>query len=284
MTAVYEWTTAQTTAPGPASRRPLAYGAVTIPRPVPGAAVRLFLFHHAGGSHLLYRDWESQYPADWELCLLDAPGRGRLPGEPLIGTSARLVNFFLGELERWTDRPFAFFGHSMGALIAYELTRRLAEQGRRAPVWIGLSSCGAPSAWTGRTRGRHQLTDAELRDWLRSVGGTPDGVLDDPGLWRVFGPVFRNDFALVDTWCPAPAARLPVPVSAFGGTEDAVVGRERLAAWAGHTRRFHGPHMYSGGHFYLRDHHRSIARRVIEAVSAARSTPLALRPASGWNT
>ncbi|WP_345640198.1 thioesterase II family protein [Streptomyces tremellae] len=259
----------------PAAGRPLLSGAVTVPCPVPSATRRLFLFHHAGGSHLLYRGWESDFPPDWELCLLDAPGRGRLLGEPLIATSAGLVDFFLKELEQWTDRPFAFFGHSMGALIAYELTCRLVAEERPAPLWAGLSSCGAPRApRAGSGPRRHEFTDVKLREWLRAAGGTPDAVLDQPGMWRAFGPVFRNDFALVDTWRPAlPALRLPVALSAFGGADDAVVGHDRLLAWDRYSRRFHGPHMYRGGHFYLRDHHRSVITRIVEAVSAAIPTP-----------
>ncbi|MER6030913.1 thioesterase domain-containing protein [Streptomyces sp. NPDC001851] len=261
----------------PIPRLPTARGPVTVPRPVPDAAVRLFLFHHAGGSHRLYLGWEREFPADWELCLVDAPGRGRLLGRPLIGTCDRLVDYFLGELEPWMDRPFAFFGHSMGALVAYELTRRLVEEERPLPLWAGLSSRGAPRERAATaSRGRHEWTDAELRDWLRSVGGTPDKVLDSARLWKAFGPVFRNDFALVDTWRPVPDSEpLPVPLAAFGGTEDDLVERARLAAWAGHTQRFSGPHLHSGGHFYLQRHRRAIARRITEAVTVPPRTPSA---------
>ncbi len=263
-------------APHPASRssrRPLAHGAVTCPRPVPGAALRLFLFHHAGGSHLLYRGWEHEFPADWEVCVLDAPGRGRLADTPFIDDCEELVAFFGTELRPWTDRPFAFFGHSMGSLVAYELTRRLEAEGYPLPVWLGVSSCGAPQPDRdrGTPRARHLFTDGELRDWLRSVGGTPEAVLNDEAAWRVFGPRFRNDFALVDTWRPAARTEpLRTPVSAFGGDGDPVVGRERLSAWAGRTERFLGLNMFDGGHFYLADHRRAVARRITAAVAAAR--------------
>ncbi|WMX48576.1 thioesterase II family protein [Streptomyces roseicoloratus] len=259
----------------PPTGRPLVHGAVTCPRPVPGAALRLFLFHHAGGSHLLYRDWEHEFPADWEVCVLDAPGRGRLSGAPLIDDSDELVAFFADELLPWTDRPFAFFGHSMGALVAYELTRRLTAEGRPLPVWTGLSACGAPQADRdpGKPRARHLLTDRELRDWLRSVGGTPDALLDEDVAWRYFGPVFRSDFALVDTWRPElDAEPLRTAVSAFGGSGDPVVGRDRLAAWAARTERFLGLNMFDGGHFYLADHRRALTRRITAAVAAARRT------------
>ncbi|MFC8827451.1 thioesterase II family protein [Streptomyces sp. NPDC057137] len=256
--------------------RPLVHGAVTCPRPVPGAALRLFLFHHAGGSHLLYKDWEAELPADWEVCLLDAPGRGNLRDTPPIDNSVELVDFFSREILRWTSRPFAFFGHSMGALVAYELTRHLAAEKRRLPLWLGLSACGAPRPAhddAEETGARPALTDDELRRLLRSLGGTPDVVLNEGALWRLFSPIFRNDFTLVDTWRPeADAEPLRVPTSVFGGDNDPMVRRESLAAWTDRTEHFLGLNMFDGGHFYLDSRRRSTVRRITAAVAAARRT------------
>ncbi|KDN80994.1 hypothetical protein KCH_70880 [Kitasatospora cheerisanensis KCTC 2395] len=252
--------------------RPLLRGALTCPRPRPDATLRLFLFHHAGGSHLLYRGWEQLFPADWELCLVDAPGRGRLSDRPALARADRLADYLAGELADRLDRPYAFFGHSMGALVAWEVAARLTASAHRPPLWLGLSACGAPS--TGHGSGppaRHRLSDEELRGWLREMGATPPAVLDDDLLWKVFAPTFRSDFALVDTWRPDPdAAPLPVALSAFGGTADPLVDRRRLAGWEQHTRDFRGLHVYSGGHFYLMDHRRLISRQIVAAVSAVR--------------
>ncbi|MEV6805185.1 alpha/beta fold hydrolase [Streptomyces sp. NPDC051129] len=243
-----------------------------MPRPVPGASLRLFLFHHAGGSPLLYRDWETEFSPDWEICLLSAPGRGRLRGSPPLGTVEELVSFFHEELRPWLDRPFAFFGHSMGGIIAQELTQLLARRGEPAPVWLGLSACPVPAPAADRPPGgRHLLTDTELRGWLRQVGGTPVELLDDQAMWRHFAPVFRSDFQLVDTWDPDPQAPpLAVPLTVFGGESDMVVTRHRLAAWAERAPLFRGLYLYGGGHFYLRDHRRSLTRRITAATVAAR--------------
>ncbi|WP_411976715.1 thioesterase II family protein [Streptomyces sp. ICN988] len=121
-----------------------------------------------------------------------------------------------------------------------EQTHRLAQSGR-PPTWTGLSSCGAPRTTEG-TQARHQRTPTELGDALRTTGGTPEEILDAPRLCRLFEPVFRNDCAPIDTWQPAgAAARLPVAVSAFGGIDDTVVSRDRLAAWSAHTHRCQRP-------------------------------------------
>lgn len=126
--------------------RPLAPpGPVTRRRPVDDPAVRLFLLHHAGGSHLLYRGWTRLFPDDWDICLLDAPGRGNAQALPLIADGAGLVAYFGEALAPLMDRPFAFFGHSVGARVAYGLTHHLADTGRRLPLWLGVSSFRAPS-------------------------------------------------------------------------------------------------------------------------------------------
>ncbi|MET9616847.1 thioesterase II family protein [Kitasatospora indigofera] len=256
----------------PAGRRPLVEGAVTCPRPVPGASFRLFLFHHAGGSHLLYRGWETDFPADWEVMLVDAPGRAHLLGERPLDTSEELVGYLRRDLLPWLDRPYAFFGHSMGALVAYELTRRLpAGGGAPAPSWLGLSACGpAGSRDLPRDQRRHLLPDAELRDRIRLVGGTPPNLLEDDDLWRLFGPIFRSDFAVVDTWEPVPGRPpLTVPVSVFGGHQDDLVAPDRLAHWADHARYYLGLHLYRGDHFYLSGQQRSVTRQIVASIRLA---------------
>ncbi|MFE6774930.1 thioesterase II family protein [Streptomyces sp. NPDC057702] len=245
--------------------------------------LRLFLFHHAGGSHLLYRGWAEEFPADWEICLVNAPGRGSLHDVGPLPSSAELVDYLVADLAPLLDGPFALFGHSMGGLVAYELTRRLASEGRRVPLWLGVSAWGAPrvpGADDGRPEGadgapgggarlaRHLMPDPELRDWLRSVGGTPAELLDNDELWALFAPTFRSDFAVVDTWRPTPGAVPPeVPLTVFGGRSDAVVPPARLAAWADHAPRYGGLHLHEGDHFYLRDHQTAVARQVTEALT-----------------
>ncbi|WP_089156245.1 thioesterase II family protein [Micromonospora sp. NBS 11-29] len=221
------------------------------PRPVPAATLRLFLFHHAGGSQLLFREWLAHFPADWEIHLFDAPGRGRLADLPFCRSAEELAECFLEEILLAQDRPFAFFGHSMGGLAAYELTQRLARERLRQPVWLGISARDTPDV--GPDSERHRLPDAELRRHLASLGGTSVEVLEDEELWQLLAPVIRGDLRLVETWQPRPGApRLTVPLSVFGGTDDVVVTPDRLAAWSAHAERFLGLHLFEGDHFYFR--------------------------------
>ncbi|MFF6918387.1 alpha/beta fold hydrolase [Streptomyces sp. NPDC012466] len=235
--------------------------------------LRLYVFHHAGGSHLLYRDWPGLLPAHWDVRLMDAPGRGRLTGEPQIDDARELAGFFLRRLAADGPGPFAFFGHSMGALVAYEMAQRLAAEGRELPLWLGLSARGAPRPQGEATR-RHALPDEELRLHLAAMGGTPVEVLRDADLWEMFSPAIRNDLKLVESWRPLPGTpALTMPVAVYGGTRDVVVGPERLAAWEQFAEHFQGLRMSEGGHFYFQADPRPlldlIQRDATAALSAA---------------
>lgn len=240
------------------------------PRPVSDPAARLFLLHHAGGSHLLYRGWAEHFPKDWELCLLEAPGRGTLQALPLIDDCGRLVDYFHTAIAPLLDRPFGFFGHSMGALIAYQLTHRLLRQGEPLPTLLGVSAYGAPRGDADTASSPHLMADDALRAWLRSGGGSPPHLLDNDDVWRKFAPVFRSDFKLVDTWTPPRSPEpLPVPLSVFAGVHDKLIGEDRLVAWRGLTTDFRGLEWYDGDHFYLMDHQQRIAAAITAAMRPA---------------
>ncbi|MGQ0840937.1 thioesterase II family protein [Actinokineospora sp.] len=249
--------------------------AVVRPQPVPDARLRLFLFHHAGGSHHLFRDWLPLLPADWDAVLVDAPGRGRDAGTPAMSDVDSAVDWLLTGLRPWLDLPFVFFGHSMGALLAQELTLRLAADDLPLPTWVGLSGRGAPRADGGLdTPARHTLPSPKLREAVARIGGSPREILDDPEWWALLEPMLRADFRLVETWRPvAGRPRLPVPVSAFGGTRDPAVPPERLTAWAEHTDRFLGVHLFPGDHFYFRQRLADVVGQIRADVATAGAAP-----------
>ncbi|MFE8941089.1 thioesterase domain-containing protein [Streptomyces sp. NPDC007872] len=245
-------------------------GPVIRPRPVSEPTVRLFLFHHAGGSHLLYRGWAQHFPQDWELCLLEAPGRGHLQTLPLIDDCDRLVDYFYNAIAPLLDRPFGFFGHSLGALIAYQLTRRLHHEGDSLPAWLGVSAYGAPRVEASADERPHLMSDDKLRDWLRDVGGSQPQLLDNDAVWPTFAPVFRSDFKLLDTWAPPRVPEpLPVSLSVFGGHRDKLIGEDRLLSWRAFTTHFCGLERYEGDHFYVMDHRQPLAAAITAAMRSA---------------
>ncbi|MEU8777711.1 alpha/beta fold hydrolase [Streptomyces sp. NPDC048606] len=248
--------------------------AVIRPRPVDDPELRLFVLHHAGGSHLAYVDWVERFPEEWDVVLLEAPGRGPLSGLAPHTTVEGLAARLREDVGPWIrDAPFALFGHSMGALVGYELSRQLAERGLPAPVWLGVSACESPFEGEQPVPGEplHLMEAARLRRELAAMGGLPTAILEDDDLWRLYEPRLRADFRAVETWTPRPpaTARLTVPVSLFGGEEDHVVTREQLTAWTAGVDTTVGAHWFPGGHFYWSGRAAEVVGRIVEEVDTA---------------
>jgi surfactin synthase thioesterase subunit len=246
------------------------------PWPVPLPRLRIFLFHHAGGSHHFFRGWGPYFPADWEIVLMEVPGRSVSPEQHPCADLDEVTDLFLRHIQPWIDRPYAFFGHSMGALVSNKLTHHLHADGHPGPVWLGLSAWSPDhTRLANREPGRHLLPDDELRAFLRHVGGTPPEILESETLWRLFSSTVRDDFRLIDTCAPIAYATLEdVPQSVFGGKDDTLLPVESLIAWADRHPRLTGMHLYSGDHFYLHPHRRKIVSQITtDVLTALRETP-----------
>ncbi|MFJ3223292.1 thioesterase II family protein [Streptomyces sp. NPDC086783] len=231
--------------------------------------LRLFVFHHSGGSHRMYRDWLSAFPAGWDVQVPDAPGRGPGDERPPLDDTGALLEYFLHELDDRLTGRFAFFGHSMGGLVAYELTRLLLDSGRTPPVWLGISARGTLHP-DGDPARRHLLSDPDLRRELTAMGGTSSSVLDHDELWDLFRPTIRADLRISESWRTSPlAAPLPVPLSVFGGAADHVAPPHRMEGWAAATEHFLGAHLFEGGHFYYQDRLSEVAARIQQDVHRA---------------
>ncbi|WP_053619962.1 thioesterase II family protein [Nocardiopsis sp. NRRL B-16309] len=242
-------------------------GVLTRIRPVPHSRFRLFLLHHAGGSPQGYRAWVRHFPADWDVCLVEAPGRGRSSDSAPFTDARDLARHLCDRLQPYLDRPYGLFGHSMGALVGYEMALRLAEG--PAPSWLGVSAW-SPAPGVEWDRPRHRLTDERLRASVARMGGTPASVLDDHDRWRDAEPLVRADLAVVDTWRPEPGTPLlRHPVTVLGGEDDRGMPPSRLAAWHGRTEGPVRTHILPGGHFYFVGRLREVAARVTEDVRAA---------------
>ncbi|MBR8744255.1 thioesterase II family protein [Nocardiopsis sp. MG754419] len=241
-------------------------GALIRLRSVPDSRFRLFLLHHAGGSHLGYRGWVRHFPADWEICLLDAPGRARRSAEEAFREAGALAEHMCEIVRPELDRPYGLFGHSMGALVAYEMTRRLS---RTPPAWLGVSAW-SPDPGPEHTEPRHLAPSARLRETLAAMGGTPRHALEDPALWSFVEPLVRADLQVVDTWSPDPrAAPLEVPLSVYGGADDQGMSPRRLAGWADHVRGGFDHHTLPGGHFYFTGRTEALVDLITTDVRAA---------------
>lgn len=219
--------------------------------PSPGARRRLFCFHHAGGGPSLFRDWHRHVPGDTEVWAVAMPGRETRFAEKPI-SQLRMLAGMLAEAMP-LDLPFAFFGHSMGAVVCFELARQLHERGLAVPRHLFVSACSAPHLCR-RDPSRATLGDAELLQLLEGFGGTPVEILRHPQYLEMVLPVLRADFGLIDEYLVPPDCRVRFPVTAYAGSRDAHVRMDRILAWGRWATHDFACRQFDGDHFYLVEH------------------------------
>jgi medium-chain acyl-[acyl-carrier-protein] hydrolase len=222
----------------------------TTPQPNPRAQLRLFCFPYAGGTAQIYREWPAGLPSFVEVCAVQLPGRGARLGEPALTNLLAVVEAAAPSLQPYFDRPFAFFGHSMGAIIAFELARHLRSTRAIEPTRLFVSGHGAPQIPSehGQT---YQLPDAEFVESLRRLNGTPEEVLSHPELLELMLPLLRADFEAIETYAYTEGEPLNCPITAFGGLQDLEVSRQEIEGWRAQTSSRFMLRMLPGDHFFI---------------------------------
>lgn len=198
---------------------------------------------------------------------VELPGRGRRLLEAPFTRAEPLVAALADVLEPLTQQPYALFGHSMGALLAFELAHELRCRERSAPRRLFVSGRRAPYLPPAR-RGLHLLPDAELLDEVRGMDGTPQEVFAEPELVQLLLPALRADFALCDAYAYVPRPPLDCPITALGGSADPGVPPDTLDGWRAHTTAEYRQHVLPGGHFYLQDAASTVARLIADDLGA----------------
>jgi medium-chain acyl-[acyl-carrier-protein] hydrolase len=228
----------------------------------PVARLRLFCFPYAGGSALIYRHW-MDLPPQIDVCPVQLPGRDERFREPAFTRTDALCDALVVALGGFLDMPFAIFGHSMGAIIAYEFARRLQTCGSMRHLLV--SGQRAPHLPLRRKQS-YDLPDAAFRERLRELDGTPGAVLRDADLMELLLPRLRSDFELNETYKRVEHAPLVCPVTAFGGAQDKEVSRSDLEAWRLTTTSAFDLKMFPGGHFYQDKEGPALRRSVAECL------------------
>ncbi len=219
-------------------------------KPNPQARLRLFCFHYAGGGASVFRTWQNDLPSDIEVCPVQLPGRESRLREPAFVRLAPILDELPDVLQPLMDMPFAFFGHSMGAIISFELTLRLRQLGRTLPLMLLLSGRRAPHC-RETDPPLHDLPEAEFKAELMRLEGTPQEVLEHPELMELLLPLLRSDFAVCETYEHDESAVLDLPISAFGGLADHKVDKVHLEGWQKYTKGPFKLRMFQGNHFFL---------------------------------
>jgi medium-chain acyl-[acyl-carrier-protein] hydrolase len=217
---------------------------------LPTAAMRLFCFPYAGGSAHAFADWTESLPGQIEVLGVQLPGRGARMFQPAYTSLTSLVRDLSGPLLPLLDKPYAFFGHSMGTVIAFELARCFRARGVPRPIHLFLSGSVNPR-YRERTKFRSTFTDEQLTEELKSFNGAVTAVFNDSELMRIMLPTIRADFKLCETYVYQPSQPLETPITAFGGLDDPEVPQERLQFWQEETKARFSLHLFPGGHFYL---------------------------------
>lgn len=221
-------------------------------RQSPGS-LRLFCLPYAGGSAAIYSPWCRSLP-ELEVVAIELPGHAHRMGEQPFRRIEPLVEDLLSRfLPMFEEKPFAFFGHSMGALISFELARKLAVEHDLGSAAIFVSGNRAPHLpRSARSRlPSHDLPQDEFLEELRRLNGTPSEVLQCSELMELMTPIVRADFELVNTYEYRASLPLNCPITAFGGSDDIETPPEELDAWKQHTSERFSLHMLPGDHFFL---------------------------------
>jgi medium-chain acyl-[acyl-carrier-protein] hydrolase len=222
------------------------------PKPATAATLRLFCFPHAGGGAVIYRGWQPYFPGSVQICPIEIPGRGWLGAECLPDSVVSLADEIAEALAPYLDAPYALFGHSMGALIAYEVARRLELVGGRLPEKLFASGARAPFLPSDKPPVSH-LPDADFVAHLRELNGTTDDILGNRELMEIMAPVLRADFGMCERYRPRETVVLNTPITALYGSRDTSVSAGDADAWRQVTRGAFQCRGFSGDHFFIRE-------------------------------
>lgn len=213
-------------------------------------SLRLFCAPYAGGGASVFRAWGAGVPASVEVCAIQPPGRETRLREQPYTRLAGLAEELAQALHPLLDRPFAFYGHSVGALVVFEAARWLRSHCGVQPVHLWAAACPSPQIPETDVP-IHTLPESEFRERLRRFNGTPREVLEHEELMELVGPILRADFALRETYEYVPDAPLDCPITALGGREDGEVDEAVLRPWQQQTRANFRLRVLAGDHFFL---------------------------------
>lgn len=223
-------------------------------RPNPAATVRLFCFPYAGGGASVFARWMTSLPSEIEVCPIQPPGRENRIREPFLTSVREMAEVAAESLDPYFERPFAFFGHSLGALVAYELAQKLRATRGLQPQHLIVSAHRAPRFPFPHEQTWH-LPEPEFIKRLEELNGTPKEVLQYEELLALMLPMLRADFRLDETYTQsANDEPLDCPITVFGGSRDTETEEASLRAWNEVTRGEFRLKMFDADHFFIHSH------------------------------
>jgi surfactin synthase thioesterase subunit len=242
----------------------------------PGSGTaKLVCFPHAGGAASYFFPMSDALRPQATVLSVQYPGRQDRRTEPLVDDLHRLADLAYAALYDVIDENTVFFGHSMGATVAFEVALRMQEERGTEPAGVVVSGRRAPSR--SRDEHVHRLSDPQLVAEVKSLSGTAGTLLDDEEVLRLVLPVLRNDYRAIETYRARPLRTLTCPVTAFVGDADPKVSIDEARDWGRHTTGPFALEVFPGGHFYLADRAADVAARVARTIRGLAS-PVTGRP------
>lgn len=241
---------------------------LSVPRPRAAPTLRLFCFPFAGGSASAFRGWADVFGEHVEVVAVQPPGRESRYAEPPLTDLPELVEHLRDALAPCLDRPFAFFGHSLGALVSFEVARALRRARMPMPLSMIVSGRRAPQVPLGRPP-FHRIGDDALVTEIRRLGGDPNRLFDSEEMRMLLLPVARADFAVHDTYVYEDDYPLDVAMTVFGGLDDYTTSEANLLAWQEQCLSPIRLSMFPGGHFFIEN----TRDEVLSAVAALLAKP-----------
>ena len=235
-------------------------------RPAPAARMRLVCFPHAGGSASYYFPMATALSPEFDVYAVQYPGRQDRHSEPFVETIADLADQVVVELEPLLDTPVALFGHSMGAVLAFEVAHRLETRTDRRPALVFASGSRAPSRYGDEPEHKN---DSDLIQVMRDLGGTDPRVLNNPDMLATFLPAFRNDYRALQAYRHDPGVAIAAPIVVMTATDDPKTSLADAHAWHDHTAAGGAVHTFTGGHFFLEKQPQYVVEVVTKALRAA---------------
>jgi medium-chain acyl-[acyl-carrier-protein] hydrolase len=229
--------------------------------------LRLFCFPYAGGGASIFRAWSAKLPPTVEVCPIQLPGREHRWREAPFTRLLPLVEILAQDLQPLLHLPFAFFGHSMGALISFELAQQLCRKHGKTPVHLFVSGARAPHL-PDLDPPIHHLPDAVFVEALRRrYNGIPEEVLRNAELMQIVLPALRADVEMCETYVPTTGAPLTSPISAYGGQYDTQIGYDGVVGWYVQTWGAFTFRFFPGGHFFLTSAQAALLRVISSELS-----------------
>jgi medium-chain acyl-[acyl-carrier-protein] hydrolase len=228
---------------------------------------RIFCFPHAGGNAALYRPLRRLMPSEIDFCPLELPGRAARLGEPAINSMSALIERLHHILRPLMNVPYGFFGHSVGACMAYEAARQLRAPNDRTAAHLFVSAHASPKGASFNRLPAHPWSDSELVTILHRFGGTPAAIMQRPELIAALLPALRADLTLAAGYAVDAPAPIACPISAFGGIDDLSHSSD-LDSWRICTRETFRTFIFPGDHFYFWPEADALAGEIVNDLRA----------------